>query len=104
MPVGGELGCGEGAHLGGICADECGGVHLLTESLQGAGGHQESVLHGADRLVVGGDAAPQRHTDGVEVTGWPVGTIVRGQRVMWEGEVATPSRGEVARFAEALQA
>ena len=42
--------------------------------------------------------------DGVEVTGWPVGTIVRGQRVMWEGEVATPSRGEVARFAEALQA
>ncbi len=42
--------------------------------------------------------------DGVEVTGWPVGTIVRGQRVMWEGELATPSRGEVARFAEALQA
>jgi len=41
--------------------------------------------------------------DGVEGTGWPVGTIVRGQRVMWEGELATPSRGEVARFAEALQ-
>src|ERR1700733_3606119 len=26
--------------------------------------------------------------DGVTVTGWPVGTIVRGLRVMWEGEIA----------------
>jgi dihydroorotase len=40
--------------------------------------------------------------DGVTVTGWPVGTVVRGQRVMWEGEVATPGRGEAMRFAEAL--
>lgn len=40
--------------------------------------------------------------DGVEVTGWPVGTIVRGQRVMWEGDVATPSTGEPIRFVEAL--
>jgi dihydroorotase len=41
--------------------------------------------------------------DGVTVTGWPVGTVVRGQRVMWEGEVATPGRGEAIRFSEALQ-
>ena len=40
--------------------------------------------------------------DGVTVTGWPVGTIVRGQRVMWDGEVATPGRGEAMRFLEAL--
>jgi dihydroorotase len=40
--------------------------------------------------------------DGVTVTGWPVGTIVRGLRVMWEGEIATPSRGEAMRFGEAL--
>jgi len=40
--------------------------------------------------------------DGVTVTGWPVGTVVRGQRVMWEGEIATPGRGEAMRFAEAL--
>ncbi|PZO77370.1 MAG: dihydroorotase [Mesorhizobium amorphae] len=40
--------------------------------------------------------------DGVEVTGWPVGTIVRGQRVMWEGEITTPSTGEAVRFGEAL--
>ena len=40
--------------------------------------------------------------DGVTVTGWPVGTVVRGQRVMWEGEVVTPGRGEAMRFAEAL--
>jgi dihydroorotase len=40
--------------------------------------------------------------DGVTVTGWPVGTVVRGQRVMWEGEVVTPGRGEAMRFLEAL--
>lgn len=41
--------------------------------------------------------------DGRQVTGWPVGTIVRGQRVMWEGELITPSRGAPVRFAETLQ-
>ena len=40
--------------------------------------------------------------DGVAVTGWPVGTIVRGEAVMWDGEVSAPSRGEPVRFAEAL--
>ncbi|HEY2134727.1 MAG TPA: dihydroorotase [Xanthobacteraceae bacterium] len=40
--------------------------------------------------------------DGVTVTGWPVGTFVRGQRVMWEGEIVTPARGEAMRFLEAL--
>jgi dihydroorotase len=40
--------------------------------------------------------------DGVTVTGWPVGTIVRGERVMWEGEIVTPGRGEAMRFGEAL--
>src|ERR1700719_1259813 len=27
--------------------------------------------------------------DGMKVTGWPVGTFVRGKRVMWEGEIVT---------------
>jgi dihydroorotase len=36
--------------------------------------------------------------DGKAVTGWPVGTIVRGRRVMWEGELIAPSTGEAARF------
>ncbi len=40
--------------------------------------------------------------DGKIVTGWPVGTIVRGQRVMWEGEIVTPSTGEPVLFGEAL--
>ena len=40
--------------------------------------------------------------DGKRVTGWPVGTIIRGRRVMWEGELVSPSTGEVMRFAEAL--
>ncbi len=36
--------------------------------------------------------------DGETVTGWPVGTIVRGRRVMWEGELVAPSTGEAMRF------
>jgi len=40
--------------------------------------------------------------DGKEVTGWPVGTIVRGQKVMWEAELTTPSRGEVVLFQDGL--
>ena len=36
--------------------------------------------------------------DGVEVTGWPVGTLVRGRRVMWDNELVEASQGEVVRF------
>ncbi|MBS9477343.1 dihydroorotase [Ancylobacter radicis] len=42
--------------------------------------------------------------DGVEVTGWPVGTLIRGNRVMWEGELVTPASGAPIRFLEALGA
>jgi dihydroorotase len=42
--------------------------------------------------------------DGVTVTGWPVGTVVRGNVAMWEGELVTPSRGEAIRFEETLGA
>ncbi|WP_273757998.1 dihydroorotase [Bartonella sp. AU55XJBT] len=40
--------------------------------------------------------------DGQKVKGWPVGTIVRGMRVMWEGEIVTPSQGEPVKFIETL--
>jgi dihydroorotase len=40
--------------------------------------------------------------DGRKVTGWPVGTIIRGRRVMWEGQLVAPSGGEPVRFGEAL--
>jgi dihydroorotase len=40
--------------------------------------------------------------DGVEVTGWPAGTFVRGAKVMWEGEIVTPSTGTAVRFYETL--
>ncbi len=40
--------------------------------------------------------------DGVAVTGWPVGTIVRGHQVMWEGELTGPSTGAPVLFHEAL--
>jgi dihydroorotase len=39
--------------------------------------------------------------DGMEVTGWPVGTFVRGRNVMWEGELVTPAAGAPVRFLEA---
>ena len=38
--------------------------------------------------------------DGVTVTGWPVGTYVRGQRVMWDGEILGAATGEPVRFWE----
>jgi dihydroorotase len=41
--------------------------------------------------------------DGVAVTGWPVGTVVRGRRVMWQGELLTPGTGEAVRFQETLK-
>ncbi len=40
--------------------------------------------------------------DGHEVTGWPVGTIIRGRRVMSDGEILGPAGGEPVRFQEAL--
>ncbi|PBB28745.1 dihydroorotase [Mesorhizobium sp. WSM4308] len=40
--------------------------------------------------------------DGKEVTGWPVGTVIRGRRVMWEGEIVTPGQGTAVEFSEAL--
>jgi len=41
--------------------------------------------------------------NGVKVKGWPVGTILRGRTVMWEGELLTPSTGKPMRFLETLQ-
>ena len=41
--------------------------------------------------------------DGLRVTGWPVGTFVRGGRVMWQGELVTPAVGEPVRFLETLK-
>ncbi|WP_435053046.1 dihydroorotase [Mesorhizobium australicum] len=40
--------------------------------------------------------------DGKQVTGWPVGTVIRGQRIMWDGEIATPGLGTAVEFSEAL--
>jgi dihydroorotase len=36
--------------------------------------------------------------EGMQVTGWPVGTIIRGKRVMWESDIVTPSQGETVKF------
>ena len=40
---------------------------------------------------------------GRKVRGWPVGTIVRGRRVMWDGEILGPAGGRPIRFGEALE-
>jgi dihydroorotase len=41
--------------------------------------------------------------DGREVTGWPVGTVVRGHRVMWNNKLIETAKGERVRFLEALE-
>jgi dihydroorotase len=38
--------------------------------------------------------------DGVKVTGWPVGTFVRGHKVMWDGEIIGPAHGAPVGFLE----
>jgi dihydroorotase len=42
--------------------------------------------------------------NGVMVTGWPVGTVVRGHKAMWEGGLTAPAQGERVRFLETLAA
>lgn len=41
--------------------------------------------------------------DGKQVTGWPVGTIIRGNRVMWDGEITMLSQGQAVAFQETLE-
>ena len=40
--------------------------------------------------------------NGVSVTGWPVGTLIRGRKVMWEGSLTIAAQGERVRFLETL--
>ncbi|MFN3959600.1 MAG: dihydroorotase [Parvularculaceae bacterium] len=40
--------------------------------------------------------------NGMSVTGWPVGTIIRGRRVMWENALLAPALGRPVRFQETL--
>ena len=40
--------------------------------------------------------------NGITVTGWPVGTFVRGHKVVWDGSLATAAQGERVRFLETL--
>ncbi len=39
---------------------------------------------------------------GMTVTGWPVGTIIRGRKVMWENTLLAPALGAPIRFQETL--
>ena len=40
--------------------------------------------------------------DGVAVTGWPVGTIIRGRKAMWDGSLVDGGAGEAMSFLESL--
>lgn len=40
--------------------------------------------------------------DGYRVKGWPVGTFVRGRRVMWMGEIESTPAGEPVRFLDGV--
>ncbi|MGQ0483964.1 MAG: dihydroorotase [Hyphomicrobiales bacterium] len=39
---------------------------------------------------------------GMKVAGWPVGALVRGRRVMWEGQIIGEAQGRPVRFTETL--
>ncbi len=41
--------------------------------------------------------------DGMETKGWPIGTIIRGQRVMWEDEVLGSPIGAPVKFQETME-
>jgi len=41
--------------------------------------------------------------DGMEVMGWPVGTFVRGRRVMWDGQLIGLATGQPVQFVETLK-
>jgi dihydroorotase len=40
--------------------------------------------------------------NGMSITGWPIGTIVRGHKAMWDGTLTSPSHGERVKFQETL--
>ncbi len=42
--------------------------------------------------------------DGIKVQGWPVGTIIRGRTVMWQGEINLSAHGQPIGFLESLNA
>jgi dihydroorotase len=42
--------------------------------------------------------------DGMQATGWPMATVIRGEVVMREGELTAPGRGSPIRFLETLGA
>jgi dihydroorotase len=59
----------------------------------------------ARRLIRHQDAASRcgwTPFDGMTVAGWPKGAIIRGRRVMWEGEILGPAAGAPLRFEETL--
>ena len=93
--------------------------------LTSAGAQRVFGIAGKGRLAVGYDAdltvvdlrarRTLRHADmasrsgwtpfdGMEVTGWPVATIVRGRTVMREDEIVAPHLGQPVRFQETLSA
>jgi len=57
----------------------------------------ETITH-----AQGGSRAGWTSYEGMKVTGWPVGTIVRGIQVMWDGEIVTLGQGEPVAFQEAV--
>lgn len=40
--------------------------------------------------------------EGREVTGWPIGTFIRGRKVMWDGDIIEQAGGQPVRFQESL--
>lgn len=66
-----------------------------------------SIVDPQARWTVTGDWLASRcgwsPFEGMELTGRPIGTVIRGQRVMWEAQVLGTPIGEPLRFEETLR-
>jgi dihydroorotase len=54
------------------------------------------------RAADGASKAAWTPFEGMRVEGWPAGTIIRGRRVMWEGEIIGEASGAPLEFQETL--
>ncbi len=89
-------------------------AHGPQRTFQIAGKGRMAVGYDADLTLVDMKESREFTEDWVEskcgwspftgdtVTGWPKGTVVRGNRVMWEGEIAATAHGAPVRFQDTM--
>lgn len=86
---------------------DCRGLHLLPGVIDTQVHFREPGATHKEDLEWGSRTASRpgwTPYNNVSVMGWPVGTFVRGRKVMWEGDLTGPSQGEAIAFHETIGA